>query len=29
MTALLAYDHVQLAIPEGGEDSARAFFVVM
>ena len=27
MTALLAYDHVQLAIPEGGEDSARAFFV--
>ena len=27
MTALLANDHVQLAIPEGGEDSARAFFV--
>ena len=27
MTGLLAYDHVQVAIPEGGEDRARAFFV--
>ena len=29
MTALLAYDHVQLAIPRGGEDRMRAFFVVL
>lgn len=27
MSALLGYDHVQLAIPRGGEDVARAFFV--
>ena len=27
MTGLLAYDHVQLAIPPGGEDRMRAFFV--
>lgn len=27
MSGLLAYDHVQLAIPRGGEDRARAFFV--
>ncbi|GAB5349873.1 VOC family protein [Alteriqipengyuania sp. 357] len=27
MSVLLAYDHVQLAIPRGGEDRARAFFV--
>ncbi len=27
MSTLLAYDHVQLAIPRGGEDRARAFFV--
>ena len=25
--AIIGIDHVQLAIPEGGEDSARAFFV--
>jgi len=27
LSALLAYDHVQLAIPRGGEDRARAFFI--
>lgn len=27
MSGLLAYDHVQLAIPRGDEDRARAFFV--
>ena len=27
MSGLLGYDHVQLAIPEGGEDRVRAFFV--
>ncbi len=27
MSGLLGYDHVQLAIPPGGEDRTRAFFV--
>lgn len=27
MSALIGYDHVQLAIPRGGEDRMRAFFV--
>ena len=29
MTGMLAYDHVQLAIPRGGEDRMRAFFVYL